>query len=193
MITHPFIQLFDVNRSVTKRNLFHDAQRIEQSHRSTVIDVLQKLVSKGLKKFLNDINETDTHAIELLFDIINTRYTDTYTDTDTDTADTNTNDIIDNSSITNPTQIDIDTAFEEIINQPDIMPSIFQYLQINELNQCSLVNSIWLHKSFNINSIYCLNSFRVNFSQVLNSKASTKIINLSHNHRIWQRFINIRH
>ena len=70
-----------------------------------------------------------------------------------------------------------------VFNQRDLVPRIFQYLNVQSLNNCSCVNFIWLYHAFNINSLYYLE-----FYKLLKYENNGNILNL----RIWQRFINAR-
>ena len=62
-------------------------------------------------------------------------------------------------------------------NQCDLVSCMFQFLQLDDINNCTLVNSNWLFNSYNINSLYYLDLTRL--------LHVTKL-------RVWKRFINVR-
>ena len=79
----------------------------------------------------------------------------------------------------------------------DIITNIFQYLDLNSLTNCSLVNFVWLFHAFNDHSLYHLSLNKlIQYEQLLlgyngknkNKKCRNKSINLS----IWQRLFNVK-
>ena len=94
----------------------------------------------------------------------------------------------------------------QVFNQHDLVPEIFQYLDLKSLNNCSLVNFIWLYHSFNINSLYCLpiNELLIHnhryygwlrFDNDDNCKKQIKPTakNAALRLTVWQRFVNVKH
>ena len=50
-----------------------------------------------------------------------------------------------------------------VFNQSDLIPKAFQFLDFLNINNCSLVNSIWLYHGYNINSIYYFDTQKLFF------------------------------
>ena len=44
----------------------------------------------------------------------------------------------------------------KLFDQSDLVPQIFQYLLLNDINNCCLVNSIWLYHGYNVNCVWYL-------------------------------------
>ena len=79
----------------------------------------------------------------------------------------------------------------KIFNQADLIPKTFQFLQLIDINQCCLVNSIWLYHGYNINSIYYI-KFDTWMKIITQSDSTTNNDNLEQKKRFLQRTINIR-
>ena len=77
--------------------------------------------------------------------------------------------------------------FGQLWNQNDLIPQIFQYLSIEELNNCSIVSFVWLFHAFNINSLYQLKLYSLIEWE---GKKENERYHLPL--RVWQRFINTR-
>ena len=69
-----------------------------------------------------------------------------------------------------------------LVNSQDMMPSIFQYLDLQSLSlsKCSMVHSIWLYHTMNHNSIFCADLDKINWTRYQN------------NFRAWSRISNIQ-
>ena len=149
-----FVELVLIHRILFCRN--------DSSHSSNQIDILSQLSNEidkaqceqiltNLEKYKinkymsNFYHDSQCGTIELIFrDIILKHYTNEYQ-----------NEIL--MSPKNSINISMNNEFEcQLFNQDDLVPQIFQYLDLTSLNNCSLVNLIWLCHSFNINSLYHL-------------------------------------
>lgn len=88
------------------------------------------------------------------------------------------------------TNITINNEFEcQLFNQADLAAQIFQYLDLHNLNNCSLVNLNWLYHSFKNNSLYHLRLGKWLVSQL------QYMMIFQHNDlplTVWQRLINVK-
>ena len=160
------------------------------------------LVSKhSIHKFFQyHYKDKYCQAIEIMLtDIIMTHHTSEYTNqitlshsdyTDDDTDDDDNDDDNDNKeNLSNGSGDDIDNGImikningkytRILFNQKDLVPQIFQYLELKDVNNCSKVSFIWLIHAFDINSLYYIQlSKRYNYDR--------------YQSRVWQRLINVR-
>ena len=186
----------------------------QQQYYNELKNILLLLSKHGLKKYLGHYYQ-DSHCkwIEIIFKhIVMTRYIDQYTKHTTISVDCdNKMDNIANNESSNKhknnqmlpkatqnmeimqdknnnnNNNDTTMGRRLVFNQNDLVPRIFQYLEIIDLNECSIVSFIWLFHAFNINSLYYLQLYKL---IELESK-------LEHNGRhlplrVWQRFVNVR-
>ena len=72
----------------------------------------------------------------------------------------------------------------KLFNQNDVVPYLFQYITLTDLNNCSIVNSIWLINAYSLHSI-CF----VDLEDII---LNENIINYNMCY-IWQRFINVKY
>ena len=205
-------------------------EKIQESSKT----ILSLLSENGITKYLEyDYQDSHCNTIEIIFEnVIMIHYTNQYTNEIT-LYQLNNDDINnakenkewkdnkenkENKENTDDDDIDNDSIFtftRLLFNQKDLVPQIFQYLELNDLNKCSLVNFVWLIHAFDINSLYYLNISQIfkwelkhthsisdesrilikpvtnsgdsNYNQSAKTTTDNKL-----SLRVWQRFINAR-
>ena len=176
-----FVEVLLINRILLKQQT--NKQNILSNVSEKQKKVFSLLSSDGIVKYLSEhYKDSDCNIIEKIFEnIVMKNYINEYT----------------NETTYKTKNIDIEANenkfFTSLLNQKDLFCQIFQFLSIDDLNNCSIVNFIWLIHSFNINSLYYLPFDQIHkweFDKMHKQKIETKAIGLSL--RVWQRFINIR-
>ena len=206
MSTVAFAQLFIIHRLLNKNveaatnvsALFTDGDKQHQKAASKMVQNLKKL---GLKRFMTDeYDENQLNTLSLLFTKVIHIYPNDYKmimsfetnclpidqieNTKTKQKDNpNTN----NTNNTNNNNLNPRYHESKLFNQSDLVPQAFQFLFFNDINQCCLVNSIWLYHGYNINSIYLVSAHK--WLQCEKFK-DLKFFNARR--RVWQRWINAR-
>ena len=171
---------------------------VDENQQQSCYQILSLIKKYKLKKYLNN-HYDDSHCvlIELIFKhIIMKHYTDEYQNQVSMISNNNNNN--NNMEIlkNNGNQLSIDANinntqskyFECILfNQGSLIPQIFQYLELNDINNCSKVNLIWLIHAFDDNSLNDLN-----FHLLIKYKYFGNDNKHCGDYRIWQRCSKVK-
>ena len=138
-------------------------------------DILLRLITDGLKKYMNDWYNEQEQAIiiEMIFNkMIIANFEEEY------------NQLI--------TYVGKNKYENLLFNSTDLMANVFQYLEYGEkfdgdLVECSLVNSHWLYHSWNVRSVYY-----VDFDQLIEQTSKYGADDNNNILRIWQRLTNAK-
>ena len=163
MDVNTFVQLFVINRFV-KSKKEHETQLLTFA---TENDTSKTIVSRLLKSGLSWIkdtsfNDNQCNAIFELFNFIMHKNPATYEDIISTKIDSNKYPFC-----------------NKVFNQSDIIRSIFQYLRIQDINNCSLVDIGFLYHSFDCNTVFYVHTNDDHLYSIDKS-------------RVWQRFLNAR-
>ena len=155
----------------------------------------QRLISFFESKQIVELSEDELNLTTSLFKLVIKIYHDEYinlttlapasdenVNQDTSSDNDDDNDNSNTATITRVSSADggngnVDYYKCQLFNQNDLIPKVFRFLDLRNLNNCCLISIVWLIHSFNINSIYEI--------------YLTKLLHVS-NIRIWQRFVNAR-
>ena len=200
-----FVELLIINRILFK----HESQQTmkinditkdisNNNDKKSCRQVLSLISKHGIKEYLSQYHISSfCNTIDIIFtNIILENYSQEYHNILTSTSiNVNTQLQDEKSNVSS-----LSNEFRYLLfNQTDLMSQIFQYLELTELNNCSIVNFIWLVHAFNINSIYDVyihqlpNAIPKYLPNELDDEI--KISELESNQvpfRVWQRFINVR-
>ena len=179
MSTVPFVQLFILTRIVQKiphnnklnvATLFDQNDELQQAHGKKACEILNDLIKHGIAKYMtNKYNENNRMIISSLFSKMIGKYPKEY------------------EEIVSCDDFGQSRYYEnELFGQSDLVPQIFQFLPFESLNNCCLVNSIWLYHGYNINSVYFLNLYTWICAncQGTHGDACDK--------RFWHRMVNVK-
>ena len=201
-----FIALFIIHRIIKhlpggvgsfKKLLFDDKNRKENTQKDktgrpeTEAEVIVANVAKcGIVKYMKDEFDEKKHAriVQLIFDRVKEKFAREYEKEMMFSSPKKPTDK-NNNKTNNKTQVekkDIYGFMGTVFNVSDLPHYIFQFLQLHELNSCSLVCSTWLYYAFNPNSVYNLPLKRL-IEQSIN-RSKDKVFS-----RQWQRFSNAQY
>ena len=148
----------------------------DESKRDECEMILNQLCKHNINQYMKKYyDDSQCSSIELIFgDIIMTQYINEY-----------------ENELTMQLNCNNDNEFECLLfNQVDLIPQIFQYLDLDSLSKSSLVCFFWLYHAFNVNSLYYL-PFKKMFSwqhDAIRRKRKRNYVALT----VWQRLINAR-
>ena len=186
-----FTQLFVMSRIL---NECEDADKLQknivtqmtENHRNKAANMMSRLKSLGIKTYMEEeiikckrISspenlENEIQIVSALLNLLMRHYPKQYDDVVKPKPNLNNSD----------GDSDNDKYYCQLFKHNDLVPYIFGYLELLELNDCSLVNAIWLLNAFNCNSIYNVDLH----DEILWNK---KIVNF-HMYHVWQRVINCK-
>ena len=179
----------DITKSDETISYLADCDDVDDNQQESCYKILSLLRKHGLKQYLqNHYDDSHCELIELIFKhIVMKHYTDEYENYVSMTSNKNKN----NSDNDNQLNINIninskyDKYFESMVfNQSDLVPKIFQYLDLRDINICSKVNFVWLIHAFNSNS---LNYGYLNLYILIKHSYFSYHHQRSRYFRIWQR------
>ena len=106
--------------------------------------IILNLKQHGIKQYMNNYYKNNQHdSIQTIYNVLISQF------------DTEWSQLQQNLK-SNPDK-NIKPFEYQLFNQRDIVPCIFQFIDLKSLVNASLVNITWLLNAFNINSIYCTN------------------------------------
>lgn len=185
-MTHSaFIHVFIINRLMnTSPNDIKIDKSAFASHEqfNQAKELVQCLSETGIQHFMQTkyvCNEDDTKKISLLFNQLITKYPKQYNEIISFSKN-----CIDSSNNKNNKSMYYESQF---FNQTDLTSKTFQFLDYSDINQCCLVNSVWLYHGYNINCIYFLDC-----CVWMNCINDNNDIHSSARKRFLQRLVNIR-
>ena len=179
MATTSFAQLFIIKRILAKNPrfqnvsiLFDKSEKDEQG-----MAIIASLCKMRLKQYLEqEYKEDQRSAITLLFNKIVSMYPAEY-----------------QSVLAFHDHKEKTRVYErKLFNQLYLVPQIFQHLDLSELNNCCLVNSIWMYHGYNINSIYSWNSLDWHRFYERSKTDGSKQKQIPGHQRFCQRLINCK-
>ena len=178
MATNKFIQIFLVNRfcQLYKEDVNSLLTLLPKEHKLSAQNLISLLDDLGIVEYMNQLSDDKDDfetAVSTLIDNMTTKYPDTF------------HNLIYSSSYSSKQNHPFQ---QSILYQPDMFISILQYLDLESLNSCSLVNSHWLINVFNPNCVQFLD-----FNDIaVKGSGTTKIDNDNHK-RVGQRFCNAKY
>ena len=182
MATNPFVQLFILHRMIFKNAGCKDAsilfdghlKKLNQLKAQTIMDDLYEY---GILEYMKTkYNNTKLKLLSLAFKQMILKYPNDYSSIMS---------YQENAQLKqNPKRY----YENEIFNQLYLIPLIFQYLDFVNVNQCCLVNSIWLYHGYSNNAIYAINMKKWLMRECKRKKF--KFVNARN--RAWKRWTNTK-
>ena len=152
MTTTWFVQIFVINRLLFLYPKCRDVSLLfnddESEQKQQATKVMASLIKMPINKYIvKNYKNNESTIVSLLYTKMMKKYPNEY-----ETIISFYKNCVPNSNIKECRYYE-----SKVFNQSDLVPQIFQYLSLNDLNNCCLVNSIWLYHGYDVNALYYLN------------------------------------
>ena len=167
MTTTSFVQIFVINRLLFIYPKCRDTSVLfnndESDQQQQATKIMTALIKMPINKYIVEKYKNNESAIvSLLYTKMMGKYPNEYQSIISFDKNCIPNSTTSTSTITNTSNIKESRYYEnKLFNQSDLAPQIFQYLLWNELNNCCLVNSVWLYHGYDVNSLCYLDLLKL--------------------------------
>ena len=150
MTTTLFVQIFVINRLLfiypkcRDVSLLFNNDHDESDQKQQATKTITALIKMPVNKYIaENYTNNESTIVSLLYTKMIKKYPNEY----------KTIISFDKNCVPNSNMKECRYHESKLFNQYDLVPQIFQYLLLNNLNNCCLVNSIWLYHGYNVNSV----------------------------------------